>query len=230
MTQDIQPVIRVPLGPRIAPVQGQKSAARGAESALPANAAGHDVATFDRAQRLARTQDAKEAVLARLGDLRAADRAVAEVGQRLREANQELAAIVKRYPPYPPDSPEREQHLAKYSALRQLIDQLSYPKPESTEVAQASSGPGGVSLPPLSSDSSDADIEGAHARLETVRQQIADTRDRFESLSREAIESGATGRAESEATSIGLSLAARRFFALGAQGIAQQFEPALFGR
>jgi hypothetical protein len=235
MTQDIQPVFRAPLGPRIAPVQGQKSAARGAESAPApaANAVGHDVAGFERTQRLARSQDAKEAVQATLGQLRDAGRQAEQVGQRLREANDELAAIVKRYPPFPPGSPERDQHLAKYAALRQVIEQLTYPKPpEQPALADAGlqSGAAGLGLPELSPQTSDANIAVAQVAVEAARHKVSEARERFSAEADHVIETRASGRAESEGASIGLSLAARRFFALGSQGIAQHFEPALFGR
>jgi hypothetical protein len=50
-----------------------------------------------------------------------------------------LETIVKQYPPYPAESAERIDNLRRFSALRQMIDQLTFPR-QNDAVAKAPPG------------------------------------------------------------------------------------------
>lgn len=59
--------------------------------------------------------------------VRYADKVMAEVGQILGQMRESLGAIVKMYPPYPIDNPQRVEYLNKYTQLRHQIDALTIP-------------------------------------------------------------------------------------------------------
>jgi len=58
---------------------------------------------------------------------------VEKVGQLLDQIENNLGKIVKMYPPYPIDSPERVSLLNDLGGLRKQIDALTFPPPESAE-------------------------------------------------------------------------------------------------
>lgn len=70
-------------------------------------------------------------VVRQLGD------AVENAGQLLGKAEDKLGQIVKMYPPYPIDSPERVLLLNDLGGLRKQIDALTFPPPEAVnEIGQ----------------------------------------------------------------------------------------------
>lgn len=53
-----------------------------------------------------------------------------EAGQLLSKMEEDLTAVVKMYPPYPLDNPERIDLLNSFGGLRRQIDALTFPPPE----------------------------------------------------------------------------------------------------
>lgn len=70
------------------------------------------------------------------GALRETAHTLDESGQLLDDMEEQLAAIVKMYPPYPVDNPERVSLLNNVSGLRRQIDELTFPPPERIEAAK----------------------------------------------------------------------------------------------
>ena len=60
-------------------------------------------------------------------EIRTRDQAMKAVGDTIDQMSEQLEAIVKNYPPFPPGSEERVQRLRSYAALRQIIDRLTVP-------------------------------------------------------------------------------------------------------
>jgi hypothetical protein len=92
--------------------------------------------------------------------VRYADKAMAGVEQLLGEMREPLGAIVKMYPPYPIDNPQRIEYLNKYTQLRHQIDALTIP-PDNQRLGKLIADP--ARLPgagdmeiPLLGDSKDA--------------------------------------------------------------------------
>jgi DNA-binding FrmR family transcriptional regulator len=65
--------------------------------------------------------------------VRQLDDAVESAGQLLGKAEDKLGQIVKMYPPYPIDSPERVLLLNDLGGLRKQIDALTFPPPEAVD-------------------------------------------------------------------------------------------------
>lgn len=112
----------------------------------------------------------------------------------------------KLYPPYPIDSPERIALLNKVSSLRKQIDALTYPPqdkwqgqligdpaklpgagdiklpelqgntPTIIKAVPAYTGPGGLDLPELPSQASDAAVAQGLARVEDAHRYVKDAR------------------------------------------------------
>lgn len=59
--------------------------------------------------------------------------ALEESGQILGEMEKELTTIVKMYPPYPIDNPERISLLNSFGGLRKQIEDLTFPPPEAMD-------------------------------------------------------------------------------------------------
>lgn len=55
-------------------------------------------------------------------------RAVGEVRRLINQVRQELDGIVKSFPPFPPNSMEREQYLSSVVGIRAMIQQLTLPR------------------------------------------------------------------------------------------------------
>lgn len=70
------------------------------------------------------------------GALRGAGQALDDAGQLLEGMEEQLSTIVKMYPPYPLDNPERVSLLNNVSGLRRQIEELTFPPPERLEAAQ----------------------------------------------------------------------------------------------
>lgn len=56
------------------------------------------------------------------------DQAMGTIDKKLGEMCASLERILKQYPPYPPESAERIEGLRRFSALRKIIDQLTFPR------------------------------------------------------------------------------------------------------
>jgi hypothetical protein len=72
--------------------------------------------------------------------VRELDRTVDRAGDLLGAMQEDLAAIVKMYPPYPLDNPERVSLLNSFGGLRRQIDALTFPPPESLKRIDAELG------------------------------------------------------------------------------------------
>lgn len=82
----------------------------------------------------------KDQVIGQARDIAAALRAIDQADARARAIEQEIAAMVKNYPPFPPGSEERLRYLRSISALRQQLDALTIP-PRPDVAAQAAAPP-----------------------------------------------------------------------------------------
>ncbi|MFN3883349.1 MAG: hypothetical protein ACK4Q4_01145 [Rhodocyclaceae bacterium] len=112
----------------------------------------------------ARLQDVKDtqqnAALADRQRLAAADAA----RELAREMRANLMAIVKNYPPFPPESEERQHYLELAIGLRKQMEALIVPPPEKGG-PPALSAAGQASLAKLSPRASDADVAAAAEAL-----------------------------------------------------------------
>ncbi|MBN2706341.1 MAG: hypothetical protein JXR89_07875 [Deltaproteobacteria bacterium] len=126
---------------------GAESAAAAGETADASNFAtesGADQVVRGALGRVANRQWQENVNLAY--GVRGADQAMAEIGNRLEEAKEDLTKIVKMFPPYPRDSRERTELLNSYRSLRAQVDQLTFP-PENELAAQIMEGDGAGKLP-----------------------------------------------------------------------------------
>jgi hypothetical protein len=82
-----------------------------------------------------RAQLAQDQRLDQAVGMRQAQQALASAEEILAAAEDALGGIVKRYPPYAPNSPERVQLLNQVSGLKKQIEALNFP-PEAAEKAE----------------------------------------------------------------------------------------------
>lgn len=97
--------------------------------------------------------------------VRYADKAMAGADRLLGQMKESLGAIVKMYPPYPIDNPQRIEYLNKYTQLRHQIDALTLP-PDNQRlgklVADPAQLPGAGDMEiPLLGDNKDAAVISA---------------------------------------------------------------------
>ncbi|MCD6293307.1 MAG: hypothetical protein J7M09_07655 [Deltaproteobacteria bacterium] len=76
-----------------------------------------------------------------------ADRAMAEIDEKVNEAKADLIEMTKMFPPYPHGSEERAELLNSYRSLRMQIDKLTFP-PENELAAGILGESGDELLPP----------------------------------------------------------------------------------
>lgn len=137
--------------------------------------------------------------------IREVDHTMDVISQNLEKMSASLEIIVKNYPPYLQDSKERVAALRQFIGLRQMIDQLTFPPPDDSpakilgdnkQLAAAGDwelsvgkgdalvtlrhqpvhpGAGGLDLPDLAIDASDASVNEALAQMgkshEVLRQR-----------------------------------------------------------
>lgn len=138
--------------------------------------------------------------------LRYTSQALGEVQNLLGETRDALEGITKKlYPPYPINSPERIALLNKVTSLRQQIDALTYPPDPSQakligdpaklpgagdinlpgskgdasiviKAVPAYTGPGGLDLPDLPAQASDAAVAEGLARVEDAQRYVNEAR------------------------------------------------------
>ncbi len=63
-----------------------------------------------------------------INQLASESRAIGEASRLINRARQELDGIVKQFPPFPPNSMEREQYLSSVVGIRAMIQQLTLPR------------------------------------------------------------------------------------------------------
>lgn len=132
--------------------------------------------------------------------IRAVDKTLVQVEEKVREMRVFLEGVVKAYPPYPPGSNERVAALRQFAALRKQIDQLMVPPPDDslgTETGETrrsedsdiwqqlagGNGPAqrleGLNLPELSDDAADADLNHALKNLNNAYDRLQQTHKAF---------------------------------------------------
>jgi hypothetical protein len=100
--------------------------------------------------------------------LRELDGALKDAGKLLDEMEQDLTKVVKMYPPYPKDNPERVSLLNNISGLRRQIDELTFPPPDEVQALAGVFGKPeakpGMPADPASETAVDA-VEAARERM-----------------------------------------------------------------
>jgi hypothetical protein len=142
-------------------------------------------------------------------EIRKVDHTMDVIAQNLEKMTAALETIVKQYPPYLLKDKERVTALRQFLGLRQMIDKLTLPAPDDTMVKilgdeklyhQAGdweipngkgrapmtlrhqpvhSGVGGLDLPDLSTESSDASVKKAFAQIVRSNELLRQRRHAF---------------------------------------------------
>jgi len=163
-----------------APRSGQVPAnASGSVSASASNASGRvlvmpsastaSVSVYSQvvAGRAARVEGMAEAAV----QVRKADGAMAKADALLDQIQENLTRIVKQYPPYGQDSPERLRYLNAVSGLRKQLDALAFPPERKTdEVVPVQIYPVKAELSVPELDPETASDESVKSALDTVSQ------------------------------------------------------------
>jgi len=138
-------------------------------------------------------------------NIRIADTTMATIGDYLDNMEGQLEMIIKRYPPFPPGSPQRTESLEGFNAFRKQIDQLTFAPDEGAKkimadpsvVADAGdwdiivgensakktihsrqvhTGPEGLNIPELPETATDSEIAEAVANLRTAKNTLEQNR------------------------------------------------------
>lgn len=139
-------------------------------------------------------------------NIRIADTTMGTIDDYLEKMKSQLNRIIKNYPPFPPDSPERAELLKGFSAFRKQIDQMTLPPPEedakkimadpsvvpgagdwevmvgengvrkTIHSQQVHTGPEGLDIPELPEEPTDAEIADAAANLRTAKDTLVQKR------------------------------------------------------
>jgi len=134
--------------------------------------------------------------------IREVDEAITQVSDNVHKMKSTLDGIIKVFPPYPKESSERVKALRQFSAFRKMIDQLTLPPPDDSPLkilgnSQANdsvgdweldtgkgyptltirhqplhAGAGGLDIPELGTDASDAQLHDAADRLNKAQQTV----------------------------------------------------------
>ena len=104
--------------------------------------------------------------------IQSADKALGRIETYIDRMKEQLDTILKKYPPYPLDSPQRNNHLREYTALQREIDSMTIP-PLRKEVA---AGPNKVNtdlkIPVLPGGSSDQEVSAAVDGLQNAKETV----------------------------------------------------------
>lgn len=95
----------------------------------------------------------------------------------LAKIKEQLLNIVKQYPPFAQDDPQRLAYLNAITGLRKQLDALTFPPEQTQRDASSASGPGLEEVPslpanPLKGDLSIPDLDPASAADEDVQQAL----------------------------------------------------------
>lgn len=85
-----------------------------------------------------------------------ADKTIETIDSHIERMKAQLGSIVKNYPPFSPDSPERAQYLKSFIGLRREIEQLMIPPDKGAERAMADIKK--INVPELTVTSTDKDV------------------------------------------------------------------------
>jgi hypothetical protein len=116
-------------------------------------------------------------------ELRTAERDLVETDELLAKMREKLTRIVKNFPPYPLDNPERFKMLQSFIGLRKEIERLMVPAPRDAILSKITDEMKSVDIPTLSSDAADKEIERALAEVVAAQEQKSKDR---ENLTKEA--------------------------------------------
>jgi hypothetical protein len=110
-----------------------------------------------------------------------ADQTLAKQQDTLKKMNDNLTAIVKQFPPYGAQDPQRLAYLNSFSGLRQQIEELQIPRNPQAESGMPKqinlpSQDQGLSLPKLDSTASDKQIADAAQSVQTAIVQVSGQR------------------------------------------------------
>ena len=106
------------------------------------------------------------------GAVRASDRSLEALGQKIDALKAPLEAIVKNFPPFAPQDKARMELLREYSSLRKEIDQLTLPPPP--EIARSGAPP---QIPAaLAQSADDSQIADHLAKLDATRAALTGER------------------------------------------------------
>lgn len=116
--------------------------------------------------------------------VRTTNEAINSAAEQISQMSSNLEKIVKNFPPFPPDSKERQELLMSYSAIRQEIVKMSFPPPPAPIYAQVRStwdsliGQGNqllpTAVPALEKNSSDQQVQGALQQTQTTSTGLAE--------------------------------------------------------
>ncbi|RJQ82976.1 MAG: hypothetical protein C4519_07310 [Desulfobacteraceae bacterium] len=149
--------------------------------------------------------------------IRAVDKTMELIEENVQNMQDSLEGVVKIYPPYPQDSIERIQALRQFATLRKMIDQLTVPPMDDSPAKilgdqgrfpeagdweifigkegrkltigrqPVHAGKGGLNLPDLSSDASDASLRQALDSLVESKETLQRRREGFAADANRAI-------------------------------------------
>jgi hypothetical protein len=147
--------------------------------------------------------------------IRIADRTIKTIGAHITSMRSYLETIVKHYPPFLNDSPERIRALRNFSAFRREIDALTFPRDERTaqimpdpavlsraehqafdvgpgslQSRQIHTGPAGLDIPALTDMASAAEIDATLASLDVAQDRLARSRARLSSNAADLLPTG----------------------------------------
>lgn len=119
-------------------------------------------------QDFSRLQAVNDTMNALAKSVRSADKAMVVINKDyIEKMKEQLDAIIKNYPPFPPGSQERAQYLKTFSGLRSEIAELTIPPDAKTiQDNKVRTSPAGFDLPALSANSADAEIRVVRAKLD----------------------------------------------------------------
>lgn len=105
-------------------------ATRAAQSPGSTSVTGADTGTTSRVtETYAQLQTKQDVLNSASATLRELGGTLKDAGKLLGEMEQDLSKVVKIYPPYPKDNPERISMLNNISGLKRQIDELTFPPP-----------------------------------------------------------------------------------------------------
>lgn len=174
-----------PAGPESAPAAGGGSAVAGLPGRNDETVALSSPNVGKAAERLAELDVSNRTAQA----VRAADAAMAQVGDSVAKIKQALTQIVKQYPPYGQESRERLEYLSSIAGLRKQIEAVapflsfagdgqqavSFPG-EDKALDLADFGLGQLDIPELGPKASDAEVAAALVKVEAVEVRVGTNR------------------------------------------------------
>ena len=104
--------------------------------------------------------------------IRSADKAMGRIETYIDRMKEQLGNIIKKYPPYPLDSPKRNEHLQEYAALRKEIEQMTIPPIRESVAGGPKKVTTELSIPVLHGGSSDQEVSAAADGLQKAKETV----------------------------------------------------------